>query len=102
MSHVSRAFIAVLTLALAGLALPGVALAEWRKATTDRFVIYSEGSEADLRERTERLHRFDRLIRVPFGLPDAAPPRPLTIILSNGRKGMEEVWPGVPENAGGY
>lgn len=102
MSHVSRAFIAVLTLALAGLTLPGVALAEWRKATTDRFVIYSEGSEADLRERTERLHRFDRLIRAPFGLPDAAPPRPLTIILSNGRKGMEEVWPGVPENAGGY
>lgn len=96
-----RRLVAV-TLAVVALSSPGTALAEWRKATTDRFVIYSEGGERDLRERAERLHRFDRLIRAPFGLPDAAPPRPLTIILSNGRKGMEAVWPGVPENAGGY
>lgn len=102
MFRVPHSLLAPLTLAMVVLALPGSARAEWRKATTDRFVIYSEGSEADLRERTERLHRFDRLIRAPFGLSLDPPARRLNVILSNGRRGMEEVWPGVPQNAGGY
>ena len=93
---------ALVAAALPALTLPSPAHAEWRKATTDRFVIYSEGSEADLRERTERLHRFDRLVRAPFGLSDAPPARALTIFLTSGRSGMEAIWPGVPRNAGGY
>lgn len=83
-------------------ALPGWAHAEWRKATTDRFIIYSEGSEASLREEAERLHRFDRVIKAPFGLSMEAPSRPLTIFLTSGRSGMEAFWPNVPRNAGGY
>ena len=45
-----------LTIVLFSLTAPGAALAEWRKATTDRLVIYSEGSEADLRALAERHH----------------------------------------------
>ena len=81
-------------------ALP--AQAEWRRVSTDRFVIYSEGSESDLRQHAERLHLFDRLIRAPFGLSMDPPPRPLTILLTSGRRGMEAFWPNVPRNAGGY
>ena len=31
---------------------------EWRKTSTDRFVIYSEGGEASLREQAERLQHI--------------------------------------------
>jgi tetratricopeptide (TPR) repeat protein len=76
--------------------------AEWRKAQSDRFIIYSEGSEADLRKRVRMLHQFDRLVRAPFGLSDAAPARPLNIFLLSGRGGMEAMYPDVPQNVGGW
>jgi len=82
--------------------LAGPVQAEWREARTDRFVIYSEGSETDLRARVIALHRFDRLIRAPFGLSDEAPARPLPIILVSGRDGMEALYPDVPANIGGF
>lgn len=91
-----------LTIILLGLTGPSVALAEWRKATTDRFIVYSEGSERDLRNEVERLHRFDRLIRAPFGLSLDPPARPLTIILTSGRQGMEALFPDIPKTVGGY
>lgn len=90
----------VLILALVGTALP--AQAEWRRAQTDRFIVYSEGSEADLRERVILLHRFDRLVRSPFGLSDTPPVRPLTVFMLSGRDGMEAIYPDVPENIGGW
>lgn len=76
--------------------------AEWRRAETNKFIVYSEGSEADLRERVQMLHRFDRLVRAPFGLSDAPPARPLTIFLLSGRDGMEAIFPAVPKNVGGW
>ncbi len=90
----------LLSLSTVAVAVP--ANAEWRRATTDRFVIYSEGSEGDLRERVRMLHRFDRLIRAPFGLDDAPPARPLTVLLVTGRDGKEAIYPAVPEGIGGW
>jgi len=90
----------VLSVLIAAAAAP--AHAEWRKATTDRFVVYSEGSEADLRERIRTLYRFDRLIRAPFGLDDTPPARPLTVYLLSGRGGMEAIYPAVPDGIGGW
>lgn len=91
-----------LLLWIAPLVLAAPAQAEWREARSDRFVVYSQGSEADLRERVIALHRFDRLIRAPFGLSDAAPPRPLTIFLVPGRSGMQAIYPNVPDHIGGW
>ena len=98
LSRLILALSAALAVCLAG----APAQAEWRRAVTDRFIIYSEGDEASLREQAERLHRFDRLIRAPFGVSMDPPQRPLTVFLTSGRRGMEAFWPNVPRNAGGY
>jgi hypothetical protein len=76
--------------------------AEWRKAETDRFIVYSEGSERELRDQVRMLQRFDRLVRAPFGLTDAPPARRLSIFMVSGRNGMEAIYPNVPQNVGGW
>lgn len=96
----SRRLMLVVSLLIGVAAAP--AHAEWRRATTDRFVVYSQGSESDLRERVLMLYRFDRLVRAPFGLSDALPARPLNVYMLTGRGGMEAIWPNVPENIGGW
>ena len=40
---------------------PTSALAEWRRAESANFVVYSDGSERSLREYTAKLERFDAL-----------------------------------------
>lgn len=100
MSRLLRRLLLLVSLLIGVAAAP--AHAEWRRASTDRFVVYSEGSEADLRERILMLHRFDRLVRAPFGLSDTPPARPLNVYLLSGREGMEAIWPNVPENIGGW
>jgi hypothetical protein len=58
----------LLLLALALVALtPASALAEWRRAESAHFVVYSDGSERSLREYTAKLERFDALMRLRFG-----------------------------------
>jgi hypothetical protein len=76
--------------------------AEWRRAETDRFIVYSQGSERELRDKVRMLHRFDRLVRAPFGLSAAPPARRLTVYLVSGRAGMEAIYPNVPRNVGGW
>lgn len=77
--------------------------AEWRKATTEHFVIYGDVSEGGLRNYAQKVERFDRLLRAwfPPGQPDVIPPR-LTIYLANGRGDMLKVWPDMPDNVGGF
>lgn len=59
----------LLSLLLAGAAaIP--AQAEWREASTDHFVIYSEQGEAALKEYATRLERYDSAMRVIRSLPD--------------------------------
>ena len=48
---------------LVGLSLTAPAAAEWRRAESPNFIVYSEGSESRLRERILLLEDFDRLLR---------------------------------------
>lgn len=57
---------AVLAAGLAFLATP--AQAQWLRADTDSFIIYSEGSEKSLREFAETLQRFDVTLRTVIGI----------------------------------
>lgn len=76
--------------------------AEWRKATTEHFVIYGDVSESGLRNYAQKVERFDRLLRTWFPPdPNVIAPR-LTIYLADGRPDMLKVWPDMPENVGGF
>jgi len=79
------------------------ARAEWRKATSEHFVIYGNTSEGSLRNYAQKVERFDRVLRTWFPPrdPDVIPPR-LTIYLADGRADMLKVWPDMPESVGGF
>ena len=59
---------------LALVAFSGAAQAEWKEASTRNFLVYSEGSEADLRSFAEKLEKFDFVLRRFHRLD--APPSP--------------------------
>jgi len=59
------------TLALAGLAAAG-ARADWHRADTDHFVIFSDGSARELERFAQDTERFDALLRQFFRLPASA------------------------------
>jgi tetratricopeptide (TPR) repeat protein len=73
--------IRLIFLALALLGFAGSAEARWREASTRHFLIYSEGSEAELREAAEQMERYDSLLRVATGVrdPDRSPATRVTI-----------------------
>lgn len=62
-------------------ALPSVARAEWNKATSDHFIIYGETSSAKLRGFTERVEKFDGLMRVMTGQGKETSPNKLIIFV---------------------
>ena len=57
-------------LALALLAMPGVAHAQWQEATSKHFIVYSQDEPDRLRTFTERLERFDKALRTLWGSED--------------------------------
>ncbi len=79
------------------------ASAEWRKAESERFIVYSEGSETNLRRFVQKLEVFDRVLNVrlknSFG---EAPPRKLPIYLVGSRAGLVKVRPNLGDNIVGY
>lgn len=97
----SRAFARTALAALACVAAPGLAHAEWRKAETRHFVVYSNGFERDLRDRAVELERFDQLLRTYFALPEVEGDRPLPVYLVRNRSEMAVAEPGLPDSASG-
>lgn len=55
--------------------------AKWLRADTDNFIIYSEGSERDLRDFATNLQRFDSTLRFRFKVPVGKDASPLPIYL---------------------
>ncbi len=56
---------------------PAAARAEWKEATTANFVVYAEGSEAQLREFATKLEKFNYVLRTYHGV--TAPPSPIKL-----------------------
>ena len=82
MTTLTRLFAAVACLAVALDATP--AAAEWKRAESARFIVYSEGNDAALRRYVQKLELFDYIVRLRMGLPTEAPARKFPIYLVSG------------------
>ena len=95
---VGRLILAVALLALT----PATALADWRKAESAHFVVYSDGSERSLRDYTAKLERFHGLLRSRFGGPPADDIRKLPVYLVGDGRALRVAQPQLPEGIAGY
>ena len=96
----SLAAVAALILCLTFVASP--ARADWMRAESERFIIYSDGDERTLRQYVQKLETFDRVLRIYMDLPpDEAPPRPLPIYLIGNHRQLTQVLPQAMDNMAG-
>lgn len=101
--HSLRGCAAASTLMIAATAAAGPAHADWLKAESERFIVYSDGGEGKLREFVQELEAYDRFLRLRMGLDvNEAPPRKLPIYLVGSRRGLTQVRPDLPENVAGF
>lgn len=79
------------------------AQAQWLKAESERFIVYSDGGERPLREFVLKLEVFDRLLRARMGLSvDDAPYRKLPIYLVRNRSALRRIHPTVGNGVAGF
>lgn len=91
--HRIQGFLLAATAAL-GLASP--AAAEWHKAETENFVIYSEGKEDRVRAFARELELFDALLHQLHGIEPSGNPNRPTIYLVDSYRDVEKLsWSGV-------
>lgn len=97
----SRGFAALVVALMIG--VPGAAQAAWLKGETDKFVVYTDGGERDLREFIERLGAFDYVLRVTHpstqGKGSAAK---FEVYLLRGTGQLRRFNPSAPETMLGY
>lgn len=86
---------------LVACAAGGSAHAEWRRAESPNFIVYSQGSEHHLRRYVRNLEIYDFLLRQRMGLPTATTGRKLPIYLVNGRSGLLQINPRTGQNVAG-
>lgn len=92
---------AMFAAAAAVLMAPGAAWAEWRRAESDRFVVYSDGSERSLNEYVQKLETFDHVLRYLWRTPATDASRKLPIYLVGSRSGLLRVHPASQPNVVG-
>ena len=92
-------------LALAVLSLSLVAAparAEWLRAESEHFIIYGDSSERALRAYSQKVERFDALLRTYYPVAvDHEIPK-LEIFLADGLKDLRKASPGISASIGGY
>lgn len=87
---------AVVAVGLMALGWAAPASAEWRRAESERFIVYSEGRESELRDYVRKLEIFDLILRQRLGVPvDQVPPRKLPIYLVEGPRALATVFPSI-------
>src|SRR3954470_9318174 len=64
-----------------GLFVSGAAQAEWHEARSNNFLVYSEGSEQQLRDFTAKLEKFHFILRAMHNITRSPPPNRLHVYL---------------------
>ncbi len=82
--------------------LPAPAHAKWLKAETRHFVLYSSGSEKELRETAIRLERFDALLKLKFGFQEKPHQPKLPIYYLARKADVKALTKGWQPNAAGF
>jgi tetratricopeptide (TPR) repeat protein len=84
--------------------VPGLAsAADWLRAESPHFVVYSSGGEAELRTYVRNLEDFDDLLRRVHNQPlDVAPTRKLDIYLVSGPGQLADIRPGLRDTTRGF
>lgn len=98
MRRVRRSITVLAAFALTIWATP--AAAEWRRAESEHFIVYSDGRESALRDYVETLETFDHILRLILPVKEG-PIRKLPIFLVGGRQALFSVHPYLPRYAGG-
>lgn len=96
---IARTGLLALAASLLGFAAP--AQAEWRRAESPNFIVYSQGGEGALRNYVRNLEIYDFILRARMGLPEATAGRKLPIYLVNGRSGLVQINPNTGEYVAG-
>ncbi|MCS6627302.1 DUF1570 domain-containing protein [Roseibacterium beibuensis] len=96
-SAIRRLLLALLLVVLT----PASALADWKRAESEHFVVYSDGSERSLREYTAKLERFDALLTSRMGGARAEVRRLPVYLVGDGRA-LRTAVPGLPAGIAGY
>jgi Protein of unknown function (DUF1570) len=87
---------------LALLACAGPAHARWLEATSTNFIVYSDGREAELVKFTEKLERFDQLLRWRTSTEAATSPTRVKVYLVASRAAIMNIYPRKIKNIAGF
>ncbi|PTT12360.1 DUF1570 domain-containing protein [Caulobacter sp. HMWF025] len=89
---------------MAGMGAPAPARAEWLKAESRHFVVYSDGGESGLRAYVTMLEDFDGLLRLYHGRAAGAEEadRKLDVYLVRTSDQLRRVYPDAPKTVAGF
>lgn len=93
-----RRFLTIVALLL----LPAAVHAEWREARSANFLVYSEGSETQLREFTAKLEKFHFVLRAMHNVTRDPPPVRLKVFLMQNIDGVQRTLPYPAGGVAGY
>lgn len=83
--------------------IPQTALADWRRGETAHFIVYSNGSERNLRDYAARLERFEGLLAQVAGNGQSSDGiRKLPVYLVENGRELRVVQPDLPEGIAGF
>lgn len=94
--------VAAVFVGLSAWAAPKTAHADWLRAESERFIVYSDGGERALRDYVQKLEMFDRVMQFRSGVAiTTEPQRKLPIYLVRSRSALLRVHPQSGENVVG-
>lgn len=91
----------LLALTIAWLAAASPARAEWRRAESPNFIVYSQADEDRLRQQVAQLEDYDRLLRTLTGATAPPSPNKLEVYIVRRNSQLDVVRP-VSEAVGGF